>query len=286
MGKPLWNPLRPVERRRLSEARLAAHYAVQWLARAARAYIPPKADDSHTNLGWDQALGGLTTHPLPDGSRLALRIADLTLMLLGTGELALKDRSEADIRAWLGARLSAMGLDASALDRMLPYEMSACAIASGGRYSLDHLESALGELAGWYGNASRALDDVRADLVARGLRAPPVRCWPHHFDLDTLIYFDGPNAANPRSNPRSMGVGFSPGDGYYDAPYFYVSIYPAPPVATLPALPFGHWHSHDFTAAIAAADRILDESDQGATVGSFLRSATDIIIGEQSAPPQ
>src|SRR5215468_3193494 len=112
MGKWLWKPLRAIERGRLSEARLAAHCAVQWLARAARAYIPPRADDSHTNLGWDQALGGLTTHPLPDGSQLALRVAGLTLKLLGpdASEISLRDRSDADIRAWLGPRASAKRL--------------------------------------------------------------------------------------------------------------------------------------------------------------------------------
>jgi hypothetical protein len=280
MAKPLWKPLRIIERGRLSQARLAAHHAVQWLARAARSHIEPTADDSHTNLGWDQALGALTTHPLSDGSRLALRIADLTLLQLGTptSELSLKDRNDGDIRAWLGLRLSAQGFDPSALDKTLPYELPASAIATGGRYLLDDLKSALGELAGWYDNASRALEDVRQGLVAHGLRAPPVRCWPHHFDLDTVIYFDA-------QNTRSMGVGFSPGDHYYDEPYFYVSLYPAPAAPTLPSLPLGHWHSHDFTAAIATAGRILDENDQGATVGSFLRSATDIIINEQSTQP-
>src|SRR5215470_1913118 len=152
MGKWLWKPLRATERGRLSEARLAAHDAVQWLARAARAYIPPRADDSHTNLGWDQALGGLTTHPLPDGSRLALRVAGLTMELLGAaaGDLSLQDRSDADIRAWLASCLSAKGLDPSALDKSLPYDLPASAIATGGRYRLQHLEPALGELAGWY----------------------------------------------------------------------------------------------------------------------------------------
>jgi hypothetical protein len=275
MGKSLWKPLRTIERHQLTQARLAAHYAVQWLARAARAYIEPKADDSHTNLGWDPALGGVATHPLPDGSRLALRIGDLTLLLLGphASELSLKNRSDADIRAWLGPRLSTMGLDPLALDKPLPYDMPASPIASGGRYRLEDLKSALGEISGWYDNASRALDDMRQQLVARGLRAPPVRCWPHHFDLDMLIYFSTRNSVNT----RTMGVGFSPGDEYYDEPYFYVSIYPAPLVTALPALPVGHWHSHDFTAAIATAGSILDESDQGAAVGSFLRSATDII---------
>jgi hypothetical protein len=284
MGKSLWKPLRTIERHQLTQARLAAHYAVQWLARAARAYIEPKADDSHTNLGWDPALGGVATHPLPDGSRLALRIADLTLLLIGppANELSLNNRSDVDIRAWLGPRLSIKGLDALALDQPLPYDMPASAIGSGGRYLLDDLESALGELSGWYDNASRALDDVRQQLVARRLRAPPVRCWPHHFDLDTLIYFGTRNA----DNIRTMGVGFSPGDEYYDEPYFYVSIYPAPLLTTLPALPVGHWHSHDFTAAVVTASRILEESDQGTAVGSFLRSATDIISALSMQPAE
>ena len=34
---------------------------------------------------------------------------------------------------------------------------------------------------------------------------------------------------------RTMGVGFSPGDEYYDEPYFYVGLHPAPDVATLAA---------------------------------------------------
>jgi hypothetical protein len=274
MGQSLWKPLRTIERHRLTRARLAAHFAVQWLARAARAFIEPKANDSHTNLGWNRTLGGLTTHPLADGSQLALRIPDLTLLLLGPDacELPLKNRSDADIRTWLGARLNAKRLDAFGLDNPLPYDMPASPIASGGRYQIDELESALAELSGWYDNASRALDDMRQELVARGLRAPPMRCWPHHFDLDTLVYFSART-----DNTRTMGVGFSPGDEYYDEPYFYVSIYPAPAVTALPALPVGHWHSHDFTAAILTARGTLDESDQGVVVGSFLRSATNII---------
>ena len=43
----------------LHAARLQAHYAAQWLARAARAYVPAQPDDRHTSLGWDDAFGGL-----------------------------------------------------------------------------------------------------------------------------------------------------------------------------------------------------------------------------------
>ena len=71
--------LRGVAPSRLSAARLQAHHAVQWLARGARAYVVPQPDDTHTNLGWDDAFGGLVTHPSPHGGRLGLRLADLTL---------------------------------------------------------------------------------------------------------------------------------------------------------------------------------------------------------------
>ncbi|MGB8484791.1 MAG: hypothetical protein WCD67_00845, partial [Xanthobacteraceae bacterium] len=81
-----WMPLHGIDQRRLSDARLQAHYAVQWLVRFARAYVPPQPDDGHTNLGWDSALGGFTTHPLKDGTWLSLKITDLTLALhIGDG---------------------------------------------------------------------------------------------------------------------------------------------------------------------------------------------------------
>ena len=113
--------------------------------------------------------------------------------------------------------------------------MPAFAIADGARYAVDG--EALGELAAWYAQRQPgAAARPGKRLIAHKLDAPPVRCWPHHFDLDTLIYFD-------RKEPvRTMGVGFSPGDEYYDEPYFYVSIYPAPDVAD---------------AAAAAGDRPL-----------------------------
>ena len=76
-----WRTLRDIDRVRLSEARLQAHYAAQWLARAARAYIPPQPDDGHTSLIWDCAIDGFKTQPLKNGMRLSLQISNLTLAL-------------------------------------------------------------------------------------------------------------------------------------------------------------------------------------------------------------
>jgi len=144
--------------------------------------------------------------------------------------------------------------------------------ATGGTYTVD--AESLGQLTTWFSNANAALGAVRDQIVARKLEAPPVRCWPHHFDLDTLVTV---------APGRTSGVGFEPGDDTYDEPYFYVSVYPAPDVGRLPALPpIGHWHTRNFTAAVATAQRILAAKDQGAEVAAFLRAATDATVATLS----
>ena len=248
----------------LHAARLQAHTAAQWLARTARATIVPQPHDRHTSLGWDDAFEGLTTHSLPDGSRLGLRIAELTLAFLDVHPqaLALDGRAEAEVRVWLGGHLAARNLVAGKLDDPLPYPPLDHVLALGARYSLDELGDALKVLASWYANANAALIGVQGHLTAKKLRAPPVRCWPHHFDLDCAVDL---------GRDRTMGIGYCPGDEFCDEPYFYTSMWPEPSIPALPLLPaMGHWHTYKFLAALAPAHKIVAATDQGAYVQQFL----------------
>jgi hypothetical protein len=269
-----WRCVHGIDPAALRPARIQAHHATQWLARAARAYIPALPHDAHTNLGWEDALGALVTHPLPDGARLGLRIADLTLVLLDSsghkGSFALDGRCDADAREWLGQHARARGFDPQALDAELPYPLPAPAIAGGGATTAGALAEPLRELAIWFSNAHGALAAARQWLATRKIDAAPVRCWPHHFDLATLVTL---------APGRTSGIGFEPGDDYYDEPYFYVSLYPAPDPASLPPPPgIAHWHTKDFTAAIARAHRLVAAKDQGAAVAAFLQAAVEAAI--------
>jgi hypothetical protein len=281
MGDSDWRPLRGIDQRRLSVARLQAHHAVQWLARAARAYVPPQPDDGHTNLGWDDAFDGFTTHPQKNGMHLSLKIADLTLVLHGGDRTArlqsfpLNGRTDAQARQWLGEQLRAQGLDAHALDAPSPYEMPAHAVTQGAAYGVADLADALVELVAWFANAEFLLVRIQRQMIGRNLAASDVRCWPHHFDLATLISFPTRNAAAT----GYVGAGLSPGDANYDEPYFYVSVYPKPDSASLPRLPkLGHWHTHEFMAAVAPAHRIVAANNQKAAAEEFLKAAVDVAI--------
>jgi hypothetical protein len=220
MSSEIWRPLLDVDEAGLSRARVQAHSAVQWLARAARAYIPVRPNDGHTNFGWSDRFGGFVTHALPDGARLGLKVTDLALTVLERADgdaanmLPLDGCSDAQARAWLGRQMAAKGLDPSALDDPSPYRVPA--LANGAVYAVAGLANLLGELAVWYSNANAALGASRQGVIHHNLEAPPVRAWPHHFDLDTLVTI---------APGRTTGIGFSPGDDFYDEPYFYaVSI--------------------------------------------------------------
>jgi hypothetical protein len=274
-----WRPLGRVDFAPLRVARMQAYYAVQWLARAARAYIPPRPDDGHTNLGWDDGFDGFTTHRFSQGTALGLRIPDLTLALFADGRITqsftLHGHSEAEARTCLGGQMQVLGLPPTALDAPLPYGLPQHPLAQGACYDATSLAEPLRELAAWYANGSSALSSVMQRLVAHGWPAPEVRCWPHHFDLDCLT----PIGNSGTGTPSTMGAGFSPGDQYYDEPYFYISAHPRPDASTLPCLPeLGHWHTQDFLAAVAPASRILALKDRQAETEAFLRAAADGIV--------
>jgi hypothetical protein len=278
VARAVWWPIRDVDAGRLRDARLQAHHAVQWLARAARAFVPPQPNDSHTNLGWDDALDGFTTHPLPGDLRLGLHIPLLTLVLMGTTaqqRFTLDGHSDADARRWIGERLGAHGFDARALDAKAPYEIPDHPVTHGTAYGAGGLADALAELAAWLANANAALDKSRHQMSARGLTPSPVRTWPHHFDMATLTLL----GAGSAEHARSVNTGFSPGDEHYQEPYFYVSPFPYLDSAELPPLPaLGHWHVEGFTAAIAPASRILEAKDRQTAAEAFLAAAIDAAI--------
>lgn len=274
MQGPVWRPLRGVEPARLREARLQSHYAVQWLARAARAFAPPRRDDGHTNLGWDASLAGLVTHDFAGDIRFGFQMREFSLVLLQDeiieSRFDLNGKTDTDTRHWLGEACTARALDAGKLDAPPPYEIPRHPIGEGEPYAVAIIRDALDELSVWYGNANGTLGAARQNLIGQGHDAPAVRCWPHHFDLDCLVTF----AKGGGDTGRSMGIGFSPGDHYYDEPYFYVSLYPGPDMTTLPALPAaGHWHDKDFTAAVAPARAILAQRDPQSATEDVVRTA-------------
>src|SRR5204862_6822028 len=117
------------------------------------------------------------------------------------------------------------------------------------------------QLASWYSDAAATLEQ----LVGTTANASPVRCWPHHFDIATLIQV---------APGKTIGLGMEPGDGYWQEPYFYASMYPSPK-ADAPSGELagnGLWHTRDWIGAVLPASRVA-ETGQQSQVEEFVRSA-------------
>jgi len=258
-----WSSLRAPAPTTLMEARGVAHCALQWASRAARANLRPTADDSHSALSWDAGLGALMSAPLPKDTRVGLQLASLELVVSHGGKaerLALDGCTTGTVNDWLDLKLAAQGLKAAS-QVALPYKIE--------QQALRHVPE-LEALARWFGAADDVLEEVRGKTAKIRPGPSPVRCWPHHFDIALLVSFD----VGGGESARSIGVGVSPGDVYYQQPYAYVSPYPAPKNPQPPALPpGGHWHSKDFFAAVATAEALLAQSDPRAALVAVIDAA-------------
>lgn len=254
----------------LTDARLQVHHAAQLATAMGISYLPRRSDDSHTNLEWLSGVGVLASHVIPGDPpfRIGIRVADLTLCMLSGGDrllgtIPLHGRTIRDGAAWIRERIADSGADASRFTLVKHYTIPHHAVDDGATFDADGRAS-FEQLASWFELAASTLARVRS-----ANDGSEIRCWPHHFDIATLITI---------TPERSVGVGLEPGDVYYDEPYFYVNMRPEPPREALTAelAAGGLWHTHEWIGAVLPASRLGDTAPAREQVDAFLDSAVGI----------
>jgi len=273
-----WSKMGRMPPAALVEVRNLAHHAAQWPAKAARANLSAVPDDSHSAFTWDAAHAALVSRVLPakgGGVRVGIRMARLELIVT-SGDSVLDafqfdGRTDAAAGAWIDSKLQALGLKPAGSVK-LPYALPDH--PTGGRpHELGMLGRELGELSRWFGGPAEALEEFAAKLAGLRPGPGPLLCWPHHFDMATLVRLD----ADAGESARSVGVGVSPGDEFYAQPYVYVSPWPRFDGGNLPELPPpGHWHTEGFFGAVATGEEILAMRDRGKALLAFITGAFEI----------
>jgi hypothetical protein len=269
------HPLGGVAPSTLIDARLQLHWAAQLAAAPGTSLSEPQHDFGHLSLAWDPELAALVgerTNTSPS-LRAALDLSALQVLVLdatgiGVDALDLNGRTLDEGFDWLAHRIGlAVDTDMPTLARP-DHELPEHGVSSGERFALAP-PAAFEELGRWYGSAHAALCLLRGEVA----RPTPLRCWSHHFDMAFLVPLD--EDANLET-ARSIGLGFSPGDGSYAEPYFYVTPWPYPAADGLPPLAGGgRWHTAGWVGAVLTGSRIASISsaeEQSETIESFLRS--------------
>lgn len=253
-----------VDPRALSEARVVIHWAAQLFHGVGEAFVGAAPDYSHSNLLWRADTGRFVSRPFGEGARLFLEPAGLVAGLVdaGGGEVYRLSLVGLDLKAAMAevaVAVAEQGIAVPAEGLPWPtWDLPAHPIADGGPFTAPD-PSAARALGAWFALAAELLEGVAAAHPS----ASEVRCWPHHFDIATLI---GVDEEAHEEHARSVGVGLSPGDGAIEQPYFYVTPWPPPKDHdALPALTAGgQWHIEGFVAVVIRGEQVtaIDEGEQ------------------------
>jgi hypothetical protein len=276
---PEWESLGSTSPDALADTRLELHWAAQIIGAVPLALLDAVPDFSHANLGWLPATGAHVTRPIGDTSpvRVGLRFGDFSVVLFDDhesvlDEVALTGRTLEEGYAWVAGALTRH--DVGAVDPEELHRPDADfpdhALRSGAAFT-GGAGTARRELARWFGNALLVLSEVAVGNDG----AAPVRTWPHHLDIATLIT---PDATADPEKAKSVGVGMTPGDASYDEPYFYVTPWPYPKTPALTPLDGeGIWHTEGWVGAVLTGSRLVaggaDADAQATRARAFLASA-------------
>lgn len=269
-----WETLGAVEPRDLIDARLQLHWAAQAVAAVGKQLLPHQPDFSEQSFIWmagPRVLAqGMVAGQRP--FRSAIRLADPTLLLLDEdGEplarMPLEGRTLDEAYEWV--RREVETLLGRPLDKPLehPEGLTEHPVTTGAPFALAG-SAAPAELERYYAGADQLLHALRE----RNPGFSSVLCWPHHFDLATLMPLDRQADAE---TARSIGVGLSPGDAGRPEPYFYVLPWPHPE-GDLPALDGGAWNTEGWVGAVLDAAEFTAAGSHGTQcewIERFLSSA-------------
>jgi hypothetical protein len=270
-----WESLGNLPPRELAQARVLLHHAAQLVAAVGRSLVPRQPDDGHTSFAWDA--GAFVGQEVPGSPpwRAALRPSDLSLAVAAHGaeaeHLALAGRTRDEAVAWLAAAARARGTPADGLMLAAPYALPEHPVASGAAFPSGEVGS-LAELGRWFADGDALLRAVASAWPG----AAPVRVWPHHFDIGSVLPLGGESG----EQAPSIGVGLSPGDEGIAEPYLYVTLWPALPAEALPALPAGRWHREGWLGALLSGSEIVAAGDgaaQAALAHAFTSGAIDVL---------
>jgi len=280
--KPRFLKQEDVDAQNLAESRKQLHYAIFSLQALAGAYAPFQEDWSHISFHWNGERGAFLSGQIPgkkDPVLFGLVLETPSVLQLDASgkkilrELPLEGIGLGRLQDWLRESVREMGLDSKTLDFTLSKEMPPHELAQGKPFRFESLHKALQELKRAYSNGYLFLHQIHEE----NSQFMQVRCWPHHFDLAVLFEFKEPGESKPQ---KTLGMGLSPGDSFYETPYYYVTPWPFPMDLTLPPLPSGgKWRLDDWQGAVLTHKALLrfqDRDSQFKALSDFLLTTRQI----------
>ncbi len=260
-------PIPPVAS--LANARLRLHWGSQIPCAAASQLIKPLPDYSQGSLSYHQGLHAMLTRPLAShkGLQAGLNITECSLLLVDKKSQPIAKQPLVGLTlkegmVWMAEALEKHGGKAVP-ELVRPFEEIPDSPVAHGEPFPDNEPAALAEIDLWFANSYAVLA-----LLAKSLKSSTVWCWPHHFDVATLLLLEDKNS----EEAKQVNIGLSPGDDNFETPYWYITFWPDSSQPLLPLEGQGFWYQEKFKGALLTTDN-LASTGQPEQVAAYLNSA-------------
>lgn len=232
------------------------HWLAQIIARVNRSFVPPKEDDSHTNLYYDPVgdrIMGRWVEVSYENFILTLNLSNFCFEWLDKRRQVVQSVSALkkdgrQIQKEIAQHLANQGVDTSRIFEPLHYEIPDYGFQ--GQGIIDIFRAGMEQ---W--KYFRKLANATCEAALGFLQTPgETRIWPHHFD--TGIYV-------PATTRIGIGFGLAMEDKVAGQPYFYLAGYlnqGAIDYSELPRLSGGRWDvGKQWKGAILPLDELTSD---------------------------
>ena len=269
-----WNHLYPVDLTALATVREQLHQAVQSVAAVGRHFLESSKEDENAVLQWipnPKRLAGKWIETSKGKFRASISFAEGKIYLID-GDVKVIDSFEIhdhtfnQLMVWFEEHIGKLGLPTENFNVNLPYELPVYPTQK--KQAFDLSELALSDaFAHYYANSRIILEKLRSSFDHVG----ETTVWPHHFDQAISVMLK--DSGNPETSTY-LGLGLSPGDEYYNQPYFYVNSWPYAEESQLKPLKYVSWHTENWVGAVLKAEDLWEERNQLLAVQTFYEEAT------------
>jgi len=272
----LWLPIESYDQKGYDRVRQNYHQAVQNVAAVGRAYLPQSDRDENATLQWVPGLrrlaGKWVGQEAVFRSSISFEHFQLYLVsprLITLASLPLGNKTNNQGLLWLEQHILSLNLPQHHLEMNLPYELPPYPIKAGQPFD-DLSPEDCWKLGVFFQNTYSILLELKSEIPEIG----DIIVWPHHFDMSARMIL---KSTGDYLTDTSISVGFSPGDSFYQHPYFFVNSWPFVREEKLIKLALGNWHTDDWVGAVLSFEELRKTPDQPNALLNFYREGIDLL---------
>jgi hypothetical protein len=217
-----WTENAIFQSKKYRDARIEAHNALFWMARASHSLLEPTVGNSHLSLFWNEDNHDFRTRLLVDGCKIGLHLPELELYFCDNEKKVphsfwLDDRTPAFVEAWYLVEFLHRGIEQETFSTALPFESPDMLMGDTEDHNASLFKTELTAMSECLTYAIKILSLVAEQLARHKVFANN----PVQITLEPESFTLMSRADLSTANGKTVLVGFSVGDHLRPAPFFF-----------------------------------------------------------------